>query len=86
MVISRSEGAPWHGQRTPGLSIDLDAAGWSAVIALGGGWSQAVNQAQDVGEQASRNCDLGELERDIATVADAIYNLSDNMEDVIKRG
>ncbi len=25
---------------------------------------------QDVGEQASRDCDLGKLERDIATVAD----------------
>ncbi len=34
------------------------------------GRSQAVNQAQDVGEQASRDCDLSELERDIATVAD----------------
>ena len=31
---------------------------------------QAVNQSQDVGEQASRDCDLGKLERDIATVAD----------------
>ena len=34
------------------------------------GRPQAVNQAQDVGEQASRDCDLGKLERDIATVAD----------------
>ncbi len=35
----------------------------------GGSSSQPVNQAQDVGEQPSRDCDLGELERDIATVA-----------------
>ena len=34
-----------------------------------GSWSQIINQAQDVGEQASRDCDLGELERDIAAVA-----------------
>ena len=34
-----------------------------------GVWSQIINQAQDVGEQASRDCDLGKLERDIATVA-----------------
>ncbi len=27
------------------------------------------HQAQDGGEQASRDCDLGKLERDIATVA-----------------
>ncbi len=33
------------------------------------GRSQAVNQAQDVGEQASRDCDLGKLEGDIAIVA-----------------
>ncbi len=30
--------------------------------------SQAVNQAQDVGEQASRDCDFGRVERDIATM------------------
>ena len=30
---------------------------------------QAVNQAQDVGVRASGECDLGKLERDIATVA-----------------
>ena len=34
------------------------------------GRSQAVDQAQDVGEHASRDRDLGDLERDIATVAD----------------
>ncbi len=32
------------------------------------GRSQVVDQAQYVGEQASRDCDLGELERDIPTV------------------
>ncbi len=31
--------------------------------------SQPVNQEQDGGEQDSRDCDLGKLERDIATVA-----------------
>ncbi len=35
-----------------------------------GSSSQIINQAQDVGEQASRDCDLGKLERHIATVAD----------------
>ena len=30
---------------------------------------QPVNQAQDLSEQASRECDFGELERDIATVS-----------------
>ncbi len=35
-----------------------------------GSWSQIINQAQDVGEQASRDCDLGKVERHIATVAD----------------
>ena len=35
-----------------------------------GSWLQAVNQAQDVGEQSSRDCTLGKLERDIATVAE----------------
>ncbi len=33
------------------------------------GRSQAVDQAQDVGEHASRDRELGELERDIAAVA-----------------
>ncbi len=33
-----------------------------------GSWSQIISQAQDVGEQASRDCDFGELERDVATV------------------
>ena len=34
------------------------------------GGPQAVNQAQDVGEQASRGRGLGKLERDIAALAD----------------
>ncbi len=34
------------------------------------GRSQAVNQAQDGGEQASRDIDLGKLKSDIAAVAD----------------
>ncbi len=45
------------------LSID------SLNLRRSGSWSQIINQAQDVGEQASRDCDLGKLERDIATVA-----------------
>ena len=34
------------------------------------GRPQSVDQAQDVGEQASRDCDFGKLERDIATMPD----------------
>ena len=40
------------------------------VLRWGGSWSQIINQTQDVGEQASPDCDLGKLERDIAAVAD----------------
>ncbi len=36
------------------------------------GRSQAVNQAQDVDEQASRDCDFGKLERDVRAMADHI--------------
>ena len=36
------------------------------------GRSQAVNQAQDVGEQASRDCDFGELEQAHLVVAEAV--------------
>ncbi len=34
-----------------------------------GGWSQIINQAQDVGEQAFRDRDLGELECDVPAMA-----------------
>ena len=34
------------------------------------GRSQAVNQVREVGEQASRDCHLGKLERDSAAMAD----------------
>ncbi len=33
MVVSRAEGAPWPGQRTPVLLGDLEATGWAAVMA-----------------------------------------------------
>ncbi len=36
MVVSRAEGAPWPGQRTPVLSGDLDANGWAAAMAAKG--------------------------------------------------
>ncbi len=54
-TISHCEGALRPARHTPVLSGDLDATGESAVM----GRSQAVNQAQDIGEQASRDCDLG---------------------------
>ena len=60
--------------RKPGpakdLALDPGSDALSDGIERKRGRSQAVNQAQDVGEQASRDCDLGKLERDIATVAD----------------
>ncbi len=40
-----------------------------------GSWSQIINQAQDFPEQVSRYCHLGQLERDIATMADDLSQL-----------
>ncbi len=47
------------------------------------GRSQAVNQAQDVGEQASWDCDLGKLERDIAAVA---HDLGADLDQLLTQG
>ena len=69
MVISRSEGTPWHGQHTPVLPVKLDAKGSSAVMAARGR-SQPVNQAQDLSEQPPRHRHLGKLEHDVPTVPD----------------
>ncbi len=44
------------------------------TVALSSCWEwhrpEPIGAAQDGGEQASRDCDLGKLERDITTVAD----------------
>ncbi len=69
-----------HGLRLEGDSVILlvikTHLSWCFLLAIdpfslrrSGSSSQIINQAQEVGEQAFRDRDLGELEREIATVA-----------------
>ena len=48
-------------------------------MAGGRGRSQAVNQTQNAGGKASRDCDFGQLERDIATTADNLDTKFDQL-------
>ncbi len=79
MTISRFEGALQPTQHTRVLLaiwiLPDQCLSWRYR-----GRSQAVNQVQNVGEQASRDCGLGELERDIATVAS---NLGANLDQLL---
>ena len=56
------------------IQTHLSRCFYLAVDFLGlrrsGSWSQIINQAQDFPEKVSRYCHLGQLEGDIATMAD----------------
>ena len=54
------------------------------AIAHAGGWrrSEPVDTAQDVGEQAARNDNLGHLERDVAPVA---HDLRSDLDELLSQ-
>ena len=67
MVISCAEGVPLPAQHTPVLSGDLDATGRGAGMAVNL-LAAARQRGQDLSEQGSWYCDLGQLESVVATM------------------
>jgi len=45
-------------------------------------WPEPVDAAQDISEQASRDCDVGHLERDVTAMAD---DLATNLDQFVSQ-